>query len=92
VNSAISLDDFILEMMRRDTRFPQFVDLFSRLELRDDLIHEHMHFSDHAYARHLICRTLRFDMPALCRRPGIQSTIHDLAGSLTTDVDIRDAA
>ncbi len=82
----ISLDDFVLEMMHipsRELKLPSLVDLFSRLELRDTLINEHVHFCADAYARNLVCRTPRFDMLVLCWKPGQVTTIHDHAGSLS---------
>jgi cysteine dioxygenase len=81
----ISLDDFVFEMMRiptKDLRLPQLEDLVTRLDVRDELISEHVHFAADCYARNLLCRTPRFDMLVLCWRPGQVTTIHDHAGSL----------
>lgn len=83
--TKISLDDFVLEMMHipsRELKLPALVDLFSRLELREPLIDEHIHFCADSYARNLVCRTPRFDMLVLCWKPGQVTTIHDHAGSL----------
>lgn len=83
--NRLSLDDFVLEMMHiptRELRMEQLKDLFGRLDLRDDLIDEHIHFCDESYARNLLCRTPRFDMLVLCWKPGQVTTIHDHAGSL----------
>lgn len=81
----ISLDDFVLEMMRiqiKDLRMPHLEDLVTRLDLRRGLIDEHINFAKDCYARNLLCRTPRFDMLVLCWRPGQVTTIHDHAGSL----------
>ncbi|HET6201561.1 MAG TPA: cysteine dioxygenase family protein [Planctomycetota bacterium] len=81
----ITLDQFIFEMMHVPP--PQLTleglkELFGRLDLREALVHEHVHFTPDAYARNLLCRTPRFDMLVLCWRPGNVTTIHDHAGSL----------
>jgi predicted metal-dependent enzyme (double-stranded beta helix superfamily) len=84
-DGRITLDEFVFEMMRvptRELRLPQFRDLVARLDLREDLIEEHIHFAKDSYARNLLCRTPRFDMLVLCWRPGNVTTIHDHAGSL----------
>lgn len=81
----LSLDEFVLEMMHipsKDLRVEQLHDLFTRLELREELVREHIHFCQDAYARNLLCRTPRFDMLVLCWKPGHQTTIHDHCGSL----------
>lgn len=81
----LTLDDFIFEMMHiphGTLKLPQLADLFGRLELRDPLIQEHIHFARDGYARNLVCRTPRFDMLVLCWRPTHVTTIHDHCGSL----------
>jgi len=85
IAGRISLDDFVLEMMHipsRQLTIQPLIDLFSRLDLKDDLIREHIHFTNNGYARNLVCRTPRFDMLVLCWRPGDVTTVHDHAGSL----------
>lgn len=81
----ISLDDFILEMMRipaAELTAGRLDGLFRRLELSEELLRANVHFAKDAYARNLICRTPRFDMLLLCWRPGHVTTIHDHAGSV----------
>lgn len=81
----LSLDDFVLEMAHipsRDLSMDSLRDLVGRLDLRDELIQEHIHFVPNGYARNLVCRTPRFDMLVLCWKPGQVTTIHDHAGSL----------
>jgi predicted metal-dependent enzyme (double-stranded beta helix superfamily) len=81
----ISLDDFILEMMHiptHDLKIEQLKELVAKLDLRETLVDEHIHFCDESYARNLLCRTPRFDMLVLCWKPGQVTTIHDHAGSL----------
>lgn len=81
----ISLDEFVFEMMHcqvKDLRLPALKDLFGRLDLKEMLINEHVHFCNDSYARNLVCRTPRFDMLILCWKPGHVTTIHDHAGSL----------
>lgn len=81
----MSLDDFILEMMHipsRDLRLDQLRELVAKLDLRETLVDEHVHFCSDSYARNLLCRTPRFDMLVLCWKPGQVTTIHDHAGSL----------
>lgn len=83
--SRISLDDFVFEMMhlpQKDLKLSALQELFSRLDLKDLLVNEHIHFCNDSYARNLICRTPRFDMLVLCWKPGNVTTIHDHAGSL----------
>lgn len=81
--SRITLDEFILEMMHtRQTKLSVLIDLFTRLDLRDSLIEEHVHFCNESYARNLLCRTPRFDMLVICWKPGQHTTIHDHAGSM----------
>lgn len=85
VTGRISIDDFILEMMKiplEDLRLGQLEDMFSRLDLRERLIDEHIHFAPQTYTRNLVCRTLHFDMLVLCWEPDQVTTIHDHAGSL----------
>ena len=80
-----SLDDFVAEMAHipcGDLTLGILHQLAGDLDVRDDLIHEHIHFSDEFYTRNLVCRTPRFDMLVLCWRPGQVTTIHDHAGSL----------
>jgi predicted metal-dependent enzyme (double-stranded beta helix superfamily) len=81
----MTIDDFILEMMHipsRDLTIDQLRDMVLKLDLRDTLVDEHVHFCRESYARNLLCRTPRFDMLVLCWRPGQVTSIHDHAGSL----------
>lgn len=81
----ISLDDFVFEMMHcqiKDLKLPALKDLFGRLDLKEMLVNEHVHFCCDSYSRNLVCRTPRFDMLILCWKPGHATTIHDHAGSL----------
>lgn len=81
----ISLDEFVFEMMHcqvKDLKLESLKDLFGRLDLKEMLINEHVHFCNDTYARNLVCRTPRFDMLILCWKPGHVTTIHDHAGSL----------
>ncbi len=85
VAGRLSLDEFVLEMMQipsKELRVDQLKSLFTRLDLRDELIQEHIHFCADGYARNLLCRTPRFDMLVLCWKPGHQTTIHDHCGSM----------
>jgi predicted metal-dependent enzyme (double-stranded beta helix superfamily) len=81
----LTIEDFILEMMHipsRELRMDALEDLVSRLDLKDALVDEHIHFCEDSYARNLLCRTPRFDMLVLCWKPGQVTSIHDHAGSL----------
>jgi predicted metal-dependent enzyme (double-stranded beta helix superfamily) len=81
----LSLDDFVLEMAHipsRELTMASLKELVGHLDLRDELIQEHIHFVPNGYARNLVCRTPRFDMLVLCWKPGQVTTIHDHAGSL----------
>jgi predicted metal-dependent enzyme (double-stranded beta helix superfamily) len=81
----LTLDDFVLEMAQIPTRelgIETLKELVGALDLRDDLIQEHIRFTDPMYARNLVCRTPKFDMLVLCWKPGQVTTIHDHAGSL----------
>ena len=81
----ISLDEFVFEMMHcqvKDLKMDPLKELFSRLDLKEMLVNEHVHFCNESYARNLVCRTPRFDMLVLCWKPGHATTIHDHAGSL----------
>ncbi|HVY62462.1 MAG TPA: cysteine dioxygenase family protein [Planctomycetota bacterium] len=81
----LSLDDFVLEMAHipsRELTMESLRDLVGHLDLRDELIQEHIRFVPDGYARNLVCRTPRFDMLVLCWKPGQVTTIHDHAGSL----------
>lgn len=83
--NAVTLDNFILEMMgipSRDLTLAQLDSLFQRLDLNDDLIRKNIFFNENAYARNLVCRTPRFDMLVLCWRPGQVTTVHDHVNSL----------
>ena len=83
--AQLSLDDFVLEMAHipsNELEIDTLKDLFGHLDLRDELIQEHIHFVPNSYARNLVCRTPRFDMLVLCWKPGQVTTIHDHAGSL----------
>jgi predicted metal-dependent enzyme (double-stranded beta helix superfamily) len=85
VRDRISLDDFVFEMMHtrvRDLSIGPLKELFARLDLKDVLVKECVHFCTDSYARNLVCRTPRFDMLVLCWKPGQVTTIHDHAGSL----------
>ena len=85
LSDRISLDDFVYEMQHvpvRDLKLPALQDLFSKLDLREMLVNECVHFCKDSYARNLVCRTPRFDMLVLCWKPGHVTTIHDHAGSL----------
>ncbi|MHC4829415.1 MAG: cysteine dioxygenase [Planctomycetota bacterium] len=84
-NAKMSLEDFVLEMMKipsKDLSVQQLQALASKLDLDDSTIQEHIRFEDSCYARNLVCRTPRFDMLVLCWKPGQVTTIHDHAGSL----------
>jgi len=84
-DSPLSLERFILETSRADTRnMPQaaFNEMALRLDLDDALVGAHVNFSDDHYARNLVCRTAAFELLVLCWKPGQASTIHDHAGSL----------
>jgi predicted metal-dependent enzyme (double-stranded beta helix superfamily) len=80
-----SLDDFVAEMAHlscENLTIGILHQLAGDLDVRDDLIREHIHFTSDAYTRNLVCRTPRFDMLVLCWKPGHVTTIHDHAGSL----------
>jgi predicted metal-dependent enzyme (double-stranded beta helix superfamily) len=80
-----SLDDFVAEMAHipsPDLTLPMLHELTGNLDVRDDLIRDHIYFSSGSYTRNLVCRTPRFDMLVLCWRPGHVTTIHDHCGSL----------
>lgn len=81
----LTLDNFILEMMRiqpEHLQIEQLQALVAQLDLNDILLRQHISFSDNSYARKLLCRTSRFDILVLCWHPGQYTTIHDHAGSL----------
>jgi predicted metal-dependent enzyme (double-stranded beta helix superfamily) len=85
LKTRFAIDDLILEMLRVPTehlRLDQLQDWVSRLELNDDLFHQHIGFCPESYQRKLLCRTPRFDMLILCWQPGQASTIHDHQESL----------
>lgn len=85
VSDRISLDDFVYEMQHvpvKDLKLPALKDLFFKLDLKEMLVNECVHFCKDTYARNLVCRTPRFDMLVLCWKPGHVTTIHDHAGSL----------
>ncbi|MCI0586650.1 MAG: cysteine dioxygenase family protein [Planctomycetes bacterium] len=85
MTGRITLDQFIFEMMHvpaRELSLANLKDLFGRLDLKDALVSEHVHFTGDTYSRNLLCRTPRFDMLVLCWKPGQVTTIHDHAGSL----------
>ena len=80
-----SLDDFVAEMAHvpsQDLSLAMLHRLAGDLDVRDDLIRDHIYFSSGSYTRNLVCRTPRFDMLVLCWRPGHVTTIHDHCGSL----------
>ena len=80
-----SLDDFVAEMAHipsDDLTLDILERLSGDLDVRDDLIRDHVYFSPSCYTRNLVCRTPRFDMLVLCWRPGHVTTIHDHCGSL----------
>ncbi|HZM69269.1 MAG TPA: cysteine dioxygenase family protein [Candidatus Cryosericum sp.] len=83
--SHFSLDDFVAEMAHvpsQELTLPVLHQLSGSLDIRDDLIRDHIYFSAGSYTRNLVCRTPRFDMLVLCWRPGHVTTIHDHCGSL----------
>ena len=83
--SQFSLDDFVAEMAHipsRELTLSVLHELSGNLDIRDDLIRDHIYFSAGSYTRNLVCRTPRFDMLVLCWRPGHVTTIHDHCGSL----------
>jgi predicted metal-dependent enzyme (double-stranded beta helix superfamily) len=80
-----SLDDFVAEMAHiptQDLNLDILERLSGHLDIRDDLLRDHIYFSPACYTRNLVCRTPRFDMLVLCWRPGHVTTIHDHCGSL----------
>jgi predicted metal-dependent enzyme (double-stranded beta helix superfamily) len=80
-----SLDDFVAAMAHlsvENLTIGILHQLAGDLDVRDDLIREHIHFTSDCYTRNLVCRTPRFDMLVLCWKPGHVTTIHDHAGSL----------
>jgi cysteine dioxygenase len=84
-SNRLTLDDFVYEMQHvpvKDLKLPALKELFSKLDLKEMLINECVHFCKDSYARNLVCRTPRFDMLVLCWKPGHATTIHDHAGSL----------
>lgn len=86
LTNRLTLDNFILEMMRippENLQIQQLQDLVEQLDVNDILLRQHISFSDNTYARKLLCRTSRFDMLVLCWHPGQYTTIHDHAGSLS---------
>ncbi len=85
LKTRLTLDDFILEMMRtpiRHLQIEQLQDWVARLDLKDDLFQQHISFCNQQYTRKLLCRTSRFDMLVIGWQPGQVSTIHDHGGSL----------
>ncbi|HKB17334.1 MAG TPA: hypothetical protein VKF62_14795, partial [Planctomycetota bacterium] len=65
MTGRITLDQFIFEMMHvppRELSLGNLKDLFGRLDLKDALVSEHVHFTADCYSRNLLCRTPRFDM------------------------------
>lgn len=85
IKERINLDDFVFEMMHKgvkDLKLEVLRELFERLDLKDLLVNEHIHFCNETYARNLLCRTPRFDLLVLCWKPGHVTTIHDHCGSL----------
>ena len=85
LTNRIALDEFILQMMRipsPDLEVEQLQELIAQLDLNDNLLRQHICFSDRNYARKLLCRTSCFDMLVLCWYPGQFTTIHDHAGAL----------
>jgi predicted metal-dependent enzyme (double-stranded beta helix superfamily) len=91
-SGSISLEEFILETMRRpksELRLSDLEELFQRLHLPDELIDQHTHFTQDSYCRSLLCRTPRFDMLILGWRRGQLSTIHDHLESLNCTRVIR---
>ena len=84
-SNTITLDDFILEMMKipsRDLQLEQLDTLFQSLDLNSDLIQKNIFFNEESYARNLVSRTPRFDMLVLCWKPGQVTTVHDHVNSL----------
>jgi predicted metal-dependent enzyme (double-stranded beta helix superfamily) len=83
--SSLSLDDFVLEMSHtklKELTVGKLKELVAHLDLKDELIQEHIRFQEGQYARNLVCRTPKFDMLVLCWKPGQVTSIHDHAGSL----------
>lgn len=81
----LSIDDFILEMMRvpaSELQLPQLQYWVARLDLKDDLFRQHISFCCQDYQRKLLCRTSRFDMLILCWQPNQFSSIHHHSDSL----------
>ena len=84
-SNTITLDDFILEMMKipsKELEVNKLDTLFQSLDLNTDLIQKNIFFNEDSYARNLVCRTPRFDMLVLCWKPGQVTTIHDHVNSL----------
>ncbi len=82
---SLTLDDFVLEMSHTKTQeltLDRLKELVLHLDLKDELIQEHIRFQEGQYARNLVCRTPKFDMLVLCWKPGQVTSIHDHAGSL----------
>jgi cysteine dioxygenase len=85
VKARLSIDDFILEMMRvpqSELCLAQLRDWVNHLALSDELFDRHISFSGKGYQRRLICHTPWFDLLLLCWQPGQASTVHDHGESL----------
>jgi predicted metal-dependent enzyme (double-stranded beta helix superfamily) len=82
----LSLERFILEMARAPREqldLESLKQLMNRLDVSDDLLQQHIRFTNRCYSRNLVCRTPDFDLLVLCWRPGQQSVIHDHGESLS---------
>lgn len=85
LKTRLSLDDFMLEMMHlpvTNLRLMRLQAMMACLQLSDELLRQHIAFSDRTYTRKLVCRTPRFELLVLSWQPGQASTIHDHADSL----------
>jgi len=85
LKTRLSLDDFMLEMMHlpaTNLRLMRLQAMMASLQLSDELLRQHIAFSDRTYTRKLVCRTPRFELLVLSWQPGQASTIHDHADSL----------
>lgn len=64
-------------LKEEDFELEPYFDIVERLEVPDDLIEQHIHFTEESYARNLIFVTPRFEMIVMCWKPGQISSIHD---------------
>lgn len=85
IRSRLAIDDFILEMMRlppSQLQLAHLLDWTSQLDIKDELIRQHISFCQKNYQRRLLCRTSRFEMLILGWQAGQASSIHHHADSL----------